>query len=395
MNVQNFYRPLALISVISLVLASTLTASLVSANSSSVGEPAGQLTRRGVSGIVVGVGGSDIVVETKFGNVTINVDGGTIIKSQGEEISLGDINTGDRAGILLDKAPDVVVVKSGGDDEPDVVDLTPPADVNDTGTDPDLTPTAVPDDTSPEPTATATVTATPTPEPTETPTPEPTATPDLTPPPSSDDSGTDPDLTAPANILDTEPDSGTPPVLAESFRQDVRALRITIVPAKSTRKHECVVVTETGGGTTTVLDEDGNETELEGDAGAEGEDVCLLTRGLKGGGKLITGSTDPSSVDDRLARFAERNPEKAERLAAKLTERQVKRDERLENTVNNAPADKRAKAQGAKDKNANRGSGGGASNTGSGNDTGGGNSGGGNSGGGNSGGVNKGRDLDY
>ena len=58
--------------------------------------------------------------------------------------------------------------------------------------------------------------------------------------------------------------------MVESFRRDVTALRITIVPAKATRKHECVVVTSTGDGTTTVLDADGNETELEGDAGVEG-----------------------------------------------------------------------------------------------------------------------------
>ena len=67
----------------------------------------------------------------------------------------------------------------------------------------------------------------------------------------SDDTGTD-----------VEP-APTPP--APSFRPDVTALRITIVPGKATRKHECVVVTETGDGTTTVLDEEGNETELEGD----------------------------------------------------------------------------------------------------------------------------------
>jgi hypothetical protein len=138
MNIQTFYRPLALLSIISLVLASTLTTASVSADSSNAGEPAGQLTRRGVTGTVVAVGSSDIVVETRFGNVTINVNGGTIIKSKGEVISLEDINTGDRAGVLLDKAPDVIVEKPG--DEPEDPDLTPPEDADGTGTDPDLTP---------------------------------------------------------------------------------------------------------------------------------------------------------------------------------------------------------------------------------------------------------------
>jgi Ethanolamine utilization protein EutJ (predicted chaperonin) len=45
------------------------------------------------------------------------------------------------------------------------------------------------------------------------------------------------------------------------------------------------VVTDTGGGTTTILDENGEETELSGDEGTEGEEICLITRGKKGGGK--------------------------------------------------------------------------------------------------------------
>ena len=106
MNIQTLYRPLALLSIISLVVASTITAASVSADSSDAEIPPGQLTRRGVSGTVVAVGSSNIVIETKFGNVTIDVDGGTIIKSKGETISLTDINVGDRAGVLLNKAPD-------------------------------------------------------------------------------------------------------------------------------------------------------------------------------------------------------------------------------------------------------------------------------------------------
>ncbi len=306
MNVQTFYRPLALLSILSLLLASTITAASVSADSSDADIPPGQLTRRGVSGTVAAVGSDSIVVETKFGNVTINVDGGTIIKSKGDTIALEDIQVGDRAGVLLNKPPDAPKDKDDDDD----VDLSAPTDGDDTSTDPDLTPPDTSTDTSTDP--------------------------DLTPPDTSTDTSTDPDLTPP----DTSTDTGTetepePKPLAPSFRQDVTALRISIVPSKATRKHECVVVTETGDGTTTVLDEDGVETELEGDEGAEGEDVCLITQTGRGGGKKITGSTSSNTVDARLERMAEKNADLAEKLAEKKASVQEKRDERLAKTVEN------------------------------------------------------------
>ena len=114
---------------------------------------------------------------------------------------------------------------------------------------------------------------------------------DLTPPPTSDDTGTGVDLSVPAGTDDTGTGSeGEPPVtpvatVAPSFRQNVTVLRFTIVPSKTSRSHECGVVTDTGGGTTTILDENGEETELSGDEGTEGEEICLITRGKKGGGK--------------------------------------------------------------------------------------------------------------
>jgi uncharacterized membrane protein YgcG len=316
MNVQTFYRPLALLSILSLLLASTITVASVSADSSGAYVPPGQLTRRGVSGTVAAVGSDSIVVETKFGNVTVNVDGGTIIKSKGDIIALEDIQVGDRAGVLLNKPPDAPKDKDD-DDDGDDPDVTPPDTSDDTSTDPDVTPPDTSDDTSTDP--------------------------DVTPPDTSDDTGTD---------TDTEPEDKP---LAPSFRQDVTALRISIVPSKATRKHECVVVTETGDGTTTVLDEDGNETELEGDEGTEGEDVCLITQTGRGGGKKITGSTSSDTVDTRLERLAEKNAELADKLAEKKAAVQEKRDERLAKTVGNAPEDKKGKAQGAKDKNSNRG----------------------------------------
>ena len=358
MNIQNFYKPFALLSIISLLLASTITAATVSADSSDAEVPPGQLTRRGVSGTVVGVGGGSIVVETKFGNVTIDVDSGTIIKSKGDTITLEDINVGDRAGVLLNKAPDA---PKDDDGDPEDLDLSAPSDVDDTSTDPDVTSADTSDDTSTDP--------------------------DVTSPDTSNDTSTDPDLSVPSNLADTGTETEpAPEPLAPSFRQDVTALRITIVPSKATRQHECVVVAETGDGTTTVLDEEGNETELEGDEGTAGEDVCLITKTGRGGGKKITGSTSSSTVDDRLTRLAEKNEGLAEKLAEKKAEQEVRREERLEKTVGNAPEDKKGAAQGAKDKNTNRGSGGsGSSGSGSSGSGGSGDSGSGNSGGGNSG----------
>jgi uncharacterized membrane protein YgcG len=408
MNIQTLYRPLALLSIISMVMASVLTTSSVSADSNAAQEvPHGQMTRRAVSGTIASI--SPFVVETKFGNVTIDVTSSTIIRAGGEEFDdLQPEHVGAKVGVLLDKSPDQVIKSENkddddedndGDDDGDGVDLSAPSDGDDTGTDPDLTPPPTTDDTGTDPD----LTPPPTTDDTDT-------DPELTPPSDGDDSGTDPDLTPPSDGDDSGTDTEKPEpkkIIVQSFRQDVTALRISIVPVKATRKHECVVVTATGEGTTTVLDEDGNETELEGDAGAEGEDICLLTKGKKGGGKKITGSADPGSVDDRLTRLAEKNAELSEKLEEKKAEREAKREERLEKTVNNAPEDKKGKAQGAKDKNTNRGSGSsGSGSSGSGSSGGGsgssgnsgssggssGNSGGGSSGGnsGNSGGGNSG-----
>jgi len=422
MTIQALYRPFALLSIISLIMASTITTAIVSADSNDADIPPGQLTRRGVSGIVAAVGSDNIVVETKFGNVTVDVDGGTIIKSKGDVIALEDIQVGDRAGVLLNKPPDAPKDDDDDSTDPDVTppdtsddtstdpDVTPPDTSDDTSTDPDVTPPDTSDDTSTDPDVTPPDTSDDTstdPDVTPPDTSDDTSTdPDVTPPDTSDDTSTDPDVTPPdtsddtstdpdVTPPDTSDDTGTdtdvepePKPLAPSFRQDVTALRITIVPSKATRKHECVVVTETGDGTTTVLDEDGVETELEGDEGTEGEDVCLITQTGRGGGKKVTGSTSSNTVDDRLARLAEKNAALSERLEQKKADQETKRAERLEKTVGNAPEDKKSKAQGAKDKNTNRGKpdssdSGSSGSSGSGNSgsTGNGNSGGGSSGG--------------
>ncbi|MCH8910483.1 MAG: recombinase RecT [Chloroflexi bacterium] len=141
------YKPIALLSIVSLILASTLTAAPVSADSHDSSHiPQGQLTRRGVTGTVVGLGGSSFVLETKFGNVTIDVAGSTVIKSGGGIVDFGALSIGDRAGVLLDRPPDAPRKASGGDDGPN---LTPPEINDDTGTNPDLTHTVLADSSAP------------------------------------------------------------------------------------------------------------------------------------------------------------------------------------------------------------------------------------------------------
>ncbi|HAG55090.1 MAG TPA: hypothetical protein DCL17_01645 [Dehalococcoidia bacterium] len=157
-----------------------------------------------------------------------------------------------------------------------------------------------------------------------------TFTPEPTDTPTGDDTGTEPEGEPPVTPVAT---------VAPSFRQNVTALRVTIVPSKTSRSHECGVVTDTGGGTTTILDENGEETELSGNEGTKGAEICLITRGKKGGGKETTGSADPGSVD-------ETGTEKevlVEKLAEKRAEANARRDEHLERTINNAPEDKKGR----------------------------------------------------
>ena len=190
------------------------------------------------------------------------------------------------------------------------------------------------------------------------------------------------------------PATATPvPTPAPSFRQGVTAISIAIAPRKASRSHQRGVVTSKGQGKIKFLDENGEEQELDGDADAgEGEDVVFITRGRRGGGAEVTGSTDPGDIDDRLTRLAQSNPELAAKITEKWADYQAKRDEQLANTLGNAPNDVKDRVQSAIDKKNNRGSGS-SDNSGSGNsgrsgNTGRGNSG--NSGGGNQGGSNSG-----
>ena len=75
--------------------------------------PPGQLKRRGLSGTVVGMGGSYITLETKFGDVEVQIEPGkTVIHVPPEgkfiagERDLDDyIQHGQKVAILLDRSP--------------------------------------------------------------------------------------------------------------------------------------------------------------------------------------------------------------------------------------------------------------------------------------------------
>lgn len=338
--------------------------------------PPGQLKRNGLFGDVVSVGSSSIVVATKFGNITVDINAATQIKGA---TSLADINVGDRAAVHLNRSPLSTT-------EPDLPTPTPAPtpDVTATPT-PEATPTPAPTvEALEDPTATPTpdvVTPTPTPEGTLTPTPTPEGT--LTPTPT-------PGVTP----------TPTPVVIEESFR-DVVARSIHIIPSKATRGHSRTVVTGKcnapahARGKMTVLDDEGNEIALDcgdGETTPEGEDVILLTKG-KGKSAEVRGSISPDDIDTRLASFGSlANDERKALLAELKTKRELDRETRLQNLESKAPAHAKSKVQKARGKPSSSGEGdgegdtpgrGNSGNGGGGSSNGGGNSG--NNGGGNSG----------
>ncbi len=258
---------------------------------------AGQLTRKGIFGDVVAVGTSSITISTKFGNVTVAVNSSTKIRTTpGGDITLADIVVGDRAAIHLNQSP-----VAEGYPEPTPV--------------PTIEPTPTPD-------ATTTVDVTPTPTPTAEPTPEPT------------------------------------PIFVEPSFREVVALSIHIIPSKATRKHDRTVVTGAcnakGNKKMTVLDDEGNEVELDctGDTTAEGSDVILLKKS-KGKGKSdeVVGTVDPDDIDTRIENLKSGASDERKALLDELkTERDAAKEERLQNLEDKAPPGAKEKVQGARNK---------------------------------------------
>ena len=169
------------------------------------------------------------------------------------------------------------------------------------------------------------------------------------------------------------PPNGDPPPVEEppapSFRTAV-ARRIVVRPGKLQCVQQKGVFQGKGKGKVKLLDEDGNIEDLDADEPPpdgdpprdgdpppdgepppegdqppeEGDDVTLLV--CKG---KVLDTLRAEKIAERLARFEVKLAERGEKLAAKLTALQQKRDEkllaRLEKTVKNAPLDAKGNAE--------------------------------------------------
>jgi hypothetical protein len=107
MNRTFLFILVAAIAALSITFATTSISFADGTEDSSGAEiPPGQLTRKGISGVVARVGSGSIGVATRHGIVTVTVTSGTQISTQdGVSISLGDIQVGDRVGIQLNRPP--------------------------------------------------------------------------------------------------------------------------------------------------------------------------------------------------------------------------------------------------------------------------------------------------
>ena len=262
--------------------------------------PGGQLTRKGIFGDVLEVGGSSITIAIKFGNVTVGVDANTTYAASGgsdDPFGLSDIVVGDRAAVHLNQAS-----VAEGDPEPTL---------------------------APTPTPTATTTPS-----DDTITPAPTPTPIFVEPSFRE---------VVARSIHIIP--------SKSNRKHDRTVVTSTCNSKGKNKM-------------TVLDDEGAEVELDcsGETTEEGSDVILLKKGkVKGKPDEVVGSVNPGDIDTRIdnlkggaseARKAQLDELRAERDAAK--------EERLEKLEEKTTGPNKEKVTGAR----NKGKGGGGSSSG-------------------------------
>jgi hypothetical protein len=338
--------------------------------------PAGQLTRKGIFGDVLEVGGSSITIGTKFGNVTLGVDANTTYAASGggnDPFGLSNIVVGDRAAVHLNQAP-----VAEGDPEPTLAPTptptaTPTTPFGDTVT-PTPTATTTPSDDTITPTPTPTATPTPTPTATTTPfddtiTPTPTATTTpsddaITPTPTATTTPSDDAITpTPTATTTTSDDTITPtptatPIFVEPSFREVVARSIHIIPSKSNRKHDRTVVTSkcnsNGKNKMTVLDDEGAEVELDcnGESTEAGSDVILLTKNQgKGKGNKVVGSVDPDDIDTRIDNLkGGANEERKAQLDELRAERDAAKEERLEKLEEKTSGANKEKVTGARNK---------------------------------------------
>ena len=78
--------------------------------------PAGQLTRKTISGTVVAVDGSSITIETRHGNVRVTVTSETVVNAPPESnVGLDAIQVGDKAVAFSKRPPTSRPTEDGGD----------------------------------------------------------------------------------------------------------------------------------------------------------------------------------------------------------------------------------------------------------------------------------------
>ena len=216
--------------------------------------PPGQLIRRGIFGTVVVMGDGFVIIETKFGNVTVNL------------ANSDDYSVGDRFMALLDRSP------------------LPPGDATDT---------------------------------------------------------------------------------TDSFRT-VTALSTKKIPGKPLRAHLRSVVVDSAtdtddGDTLTILDDDGNEIELQNDGASgtlDGEDTILLIMGQGVGPPVVIGGITSSSVQKRLEKLLEEaSPERQAKLEGLIQKRLERLEARLQRIEDRAPNDRKNQVRGARDKSTGKGGG--------------------------------------
>ncbi|MFC2059406.1 hypothetical protein ACFLTS_07230, partial [Chloroflexota bacterium] len=186
--------------------------------------------------------------------------------------------------------------------------------------------------------------ASPTPTPEESPTPTPEASP--TPTPEESPTPTPEETPAPT------PEPTPPP----TFRA-AEAAQIHVIPSKATRSHKRVIVTGKGSKKLTVLDENGESEDLDTDDDTdleEGDDVLLIVQD-KGPGqdKEARAAEKTEKLNARMQNLITQaedagKTDLAERIQERLESKLQKEEERLDRTLNNAPAKDKDKVEKAK-----------------------------------------------
>ncbi len=323
--------------------------------------PPGQLTRKGISGVVASIGSGTIGVATRHGIVTVTVTSGTQISTQdGTSISLGDIQIGDRVGIQLNRPPIDPNAPPPTDDGS--ASSTPPT-IDDGGS--STTTSTTFDDGS----ATTTDPTLPPEEPENGDGGSATST-DPTLPPEEPEDGDGGSATSTDEFNETDEQRTRKIKSRLNFEsltviRDVSATRIKVVPTKASTKHVRGLVTgkangkfqlicgsgdtsgsddgsgdgttgDDGSATSTDSGLDEQDVDIDGDIDAEvGDEIILIadTNADTGDGDCPTkakGGQNSDKIAQRLAALAEKTAARDTRLAQKLSDLEAKRTERQE-----------------------------------------------------------------